>query len=122
MKKFSVIICSLVCAMFILSTTVLAGSHYGSYDMTGGIFYKQHFNSGTSLTVSVDPVIGSPDCKMGIYTARKSFFGYSGASFIANVSSVYRSITHYTPSKNIDGIYFRNWAGKRWIGNFTVSW
>lgn len=22
----------------------------------------------------------------------------------------------------MDGIYFRNWAGKRWTGNFTVSW
>lgn len=71
----------------------------------------------------VSPTKGTSDCEMGIYTASKNFLGvWSGADFIKNVSSVDNSKTKYTTKSNIDGIYFRDWAGQRWKGSFKVSW
>lgn len=120
-KSLQSLLLIFVC-IFTLSLTAYAGSHTGSYDMTGGIFYKKSFNSGTSLTIRVAPSQGSPSCNMGLYTAKKMWYGYDGADFIANVSSVSTSSTRYTTTQNVDGIYFRNWAGSRWYGSFTVSW
>lgn len=97
--------------------------HNGSYDMTGGIFYKKSFSSGTDLRITIMPDTGTYDCNMGIYTAENSFLmGWQGADYINGVSSISYSQTEYTTTKKIDGIYFRNWSGFRWVGLFTVEW
>lgn len=121
-KKLSFGLLFFVICFFAFSITPYATTHYGTYDMKGGIFYAKAFKKGTKLDISVDPVQGSPNCPMGIFTAKKTFFGWRGIDSIADVSSVEYSSTTYTTKKNIDGIYFRDWAGVRWTGSFSVSW
>lgn len=98
-------------------------THNGTYSMTGGIFYKQSFNSGTDMRITIMPDTGTLDCHMGIYTAEKSFlFGWQGADYINSVPSVMYSESEYTTTEDIDGIYFRNWSGELWKGSFRVEW
>ena len=112
-----------LCVLSVFTCSVYAGSHQWTYNMTGGIFYKHGFKKGKNLTIDVYPTQGTSDCKMGIYTAEKSFwFGWQGADFISNVSSVQSSETKYKTKSAIDGIYFRDWAGQRWKGSFYIAW
>ena len=122
MKKRILSFLITICTLFAITCTVYAGSHSGTYDMTGGIFYKKAFKAKKNITIEVTPKQGTWNCDMGIYTAKKGLFGYSGADFIADVSSKYYSKTTYKTKKAIDGIYFRDWAGQRWTGSFKVSW
>lgn len=114
----------LVLGMLVLMIVpVAAASHSGTYDMTGGIFYKQSFNSETEMLITIMPSTGTSDCNIGIYTAKKRFIlGWQDTDYINSVSSVSYSETRYTTKEAIDGIYFRNWSGNRWIGSFTVDW
>ena len=63
----------LVTCVLTFSSLAYAGSHSGTYDMTGGIFYKKAFSKDTELTITVNPTQGSPSCEMGIFTAKKHF-------------------------------------------------
>lgn len=102
---------------------VAAASYTGTYDMTGGIFYKKAFSAGTDMKIVVMPETGTIDCNMGIYTAKNQFLlGWQGADYINSVPSVYYSESTYTTTQAIDGIYFRNWSRYRWTGSFRVEW
>ncbi|MCI5936806.1 MAG: hypothetical protein MRZ36_02205 [Eubacterium sp.] len=121
-KIIKSIIAIAICCFF-ATVTVNAASYTGSYDMKGGIFCKKAINVKNKLTITVFPQNGSADCNMGIYTATKSWlWGWSGCDFIANVSSVQKSSSTYKKKGTIDGLYFRNWSGKRWTGKFTLSY
>lgn len=106
-----------------VSAASYSNVHNGTYNMTGGIFYKKSFISGTEMRITIMPDTGTYDCYMGIYTAENSFLlGWQGADYINSVPSISYSETEYTTTKKIDGIYFRNWSGYRWIGAFKVEW
>ncbi len=123
MKKKACSFVLVVCTLLVLSCGAYAGSHDGTYSMTGGIFYKQTFSKNTSLTIDVYPTKGTNDCNMGIYTAKKKWLGgWTGCDYISTVSSVEHSHTTYTTKKKIDGIYFRDWSGFLWEGTFRVEW
>lgn len=123
MKKKVFSFFSVICTLMMLTCSVYAGSHRGTYDMKGGIFYKHEFKKNKELTIEVYPTKGTSDCNMGIYTAKKSFwFGWNGADYINSVSSVYYSKSTYKTKSKIDGIYFRDWSGFRWTGSFYVAW
>lgn len=125
MKKYVLRLIALLGLLtcLIIPVAAYANSHIGAYEMTGGIFYKRSFSSGTVMTITVTPYLGTPDCMMGIYTARdRGLLGWTGADLIKSVSSVSKSVTDYTTKANIDGIYFRNWSGELWRGEFKVEW
>lgn len=116
-------LCLALALLVIMVVPVAAASHDGTYSMTGGIFYKQAFASGTDLEITVMPETGTIDCNMGIYTAKnRTLLGWAGADYINSVSSVFSSVSEYTTTEAIDGIYFRNWSGYRWTGSFRVVW
>ena len=120
-KIFSFLI--VTCALFMITCVVYAASYTGSYNMTGGIFYKRAFSKGTKLTITVKPEKGTSSCQMNLYTAKKNLLGkYSGADLIGKVSSTNKDSITYTTKSKIDGIYFRNYSGNKWIGTFTVKW
>ena len=97
--------------------------HNGTYNMTGGLFYKQSFSSGTEMEITIMPDSGTYDCHLGIYTAKKHvLLGWQSVDLIDWVPSISYSETEYTTTKEIDGIYFRNPSGYRWIGSFRVEW
>lgn len=124
MRK-KIITAMLFCLIVLVSTsTVFAAtsSYSGTYDMTGGIFVKKDFNVDSFCKINITPSIGTSNCNMGVYTAKNSFlWGWSACDFIANVSSVSASSTTYRETGTY-GIYFRDWAGQRWTGKFSISW
>lgn len=127
MKKKVFVFALLLVMLSLLTVPIGASSyknsHHGTYSMTGGIFYKQAFDNGTKMQISVYPETGTWGCNMGIYTAKKYFlFGWWDADYINSVSSMFPSETLYTTTEAIDGIYFKDWAGDRWKGTFVVEW
>lgn len=121
-KKKLLSILIVLCLSLSFVIPVFAQTHNGTYDMTGGIFYKQSMGPG-NIYISVSPSTGTPSCDMIIYTAKKDWLGmWSGDAYIASVSSVMASTTTYYSNSQIDGIYFRNYSGLQWTGSFSVTW
>ena len=116
------VLCLLPMLIIPVAAADYQNSHIGTYDMTGGIFYKQAFSAGTEMTITVVPTKGTAGCSMTIYTAENSLLGWKSVDPINVVPSTDRSVTTYTTTKDIDGIYFRNWSGERWTGSFIVGW
>ena len=99
-KIFSFLI--VTCALFMITCVVYAASYTGSYNMTGGIFYKRAFSKGTKLTITVKPEKGTSSCQMNLYTAKKNLLGkYSGADLIGKVSSTNKDFSYDKPFKLI---------------------
>lgn len=122
-KQFKALLAAI--AFSIAGLTTVYGSGWtiytSTYDMTGGIYTKQTFKVNEKMVVTINPVKGRLDCKIGIYKYTEHWYGNSRSECIETVSSVNSSSTTIK-DKGTYGIYLRNYSGFQYNGDLRIQY